>query len=258
MSTTVVNICNAALQLVGAARITALTDGTREADAATFYWDLVRPYVFRSVPWKCISKRIILQNSTLTGTAVVASGSMDTVTGTDTVFETELMAGDHIQIGEETRVISEIASDTELTVSEEFEEEYTDAAMTRVVVADTPEWGFAYAYYLPVDYVRLVSLYDPEAEYREVGGLLHTDLVNPEIEYVYDCQDPTQYSPDLVRALYLNMGYEMAYCLTQSPEIGDRIKADLEKFFLPIARFHNSIGAGLEKPASDTLTDMFW
>lgn len=254
---TVVNICNAALQLVGAARITALTDGTREADAATFYWDLVRPYVFRSVPWRGISKRIILQNSTLTGTAVVASGSMDTVTGTDTVFETELAVGDHVQIGEETRVVSEITSDTELTVSEEFEEEYTDETMTRIVVADTPAWGFAYAYYLPADYVRLVSLYDPDAEYREVGGLLHTDLLNPEIEYVYDCQDPTKYSPDLVRALYLNMGYEMAYCLTQNPEIGDRIKADLEKFFLPIARFNNSVGAGLETPKSDTLTDLF-
>lgn len=257
MATSILNIWNAGLQLIGAARISAVDDTGREAEACQFYWDLVRPYVFRSVPWKCISKRMVLQDSTLTGTAVVESGSMDTVTGTDTLFESEMVAGDHIRIGEETRVVSEITSDTELNVSEEFEEEYTEEAMTRVVVADTPEWGFAYAYYLPPDYVRLVRLYDVEAEYRELEGLLHTDLVNPEIEYVYDCIDPTKYSPDLVRALYLNMGYEMGYCLTQNPEVGDRIKADLEKFFLPIARFNNSIGAGLETPKSDTLTDLF-
>jgi hypothetical protein len=184
---TVVQICNAALQFIGAARITTLTDGTREADAAAFWWPLIRKTVFCAVPWKCITKRVILED--------------------------------------------------------------TDTA---------PAWGFAYAYTLPSDYLRLVRLLNGDDEYRVVGTVLHTDLVEPEIEYIYDCDDPSLYSPDLVRCLYLNLAYELAYCLTQNTEVGDRVKADLEKFFLPIVRFNNSIGAGLETPKSDTLTDMFW
>lgn len=182
----VVTICNAALRLIGAARIDSLTDGTREADAAAFYWALVRPWVFTAVPWKCITKRVVLDDA-----------------------------------------------------------------------ATTPAWGYAYAWNFPADFVRLVRLEDPEAEYRQVGQVLHTNLDGPRIEYVYDCTDPTKYSAELVRCLYLNMAYELAYDLTQNPQIGDRVKADLEKFFLPIVRFNNSIGAGLEKPQSDTLTDMF-
>lgn len=257
MSTSIVTICNAALQFIGAARIDALDDGTREADAADFYWDLIRPVVFRAVPWKCISKRIVLEDTALTGTVTVSAGTLTTVDGTDTLFTTELVVGDRIQIDDETRVISDIDSDTELTVSEAFSE-CTDEAATLIRQADAPEWGFDYAYYLPGDYVRLVRTYSADDEYREVGGLLHIDDEDPEIEYVYDCTDPTKYTADLVRCLYLNLAYELAYCLTQNTEVGDRVKADLEKFFLPIVRFNNSIGAGLETPKSDTLTDLFW
>ena len=253
---TVIQICTAALQLFGASRIASLDEGSREAEAAAFYWDLVRPYVFRSVPWKCISKRIILQDATLTGAVTVAALTPTAVAGSG--FATELVAGDRIRIGEEERIVEEVASDTALTVTAAFEEEYTDEEATLVRQAANPAWGFGYAWYLPGDYVRLVSLQRQDAEYREVDGLLHTYIDAPAIEYVYHCMDPNKYSPDLVRALYLNMAYEMAYCLTQNPEIGDRIKADLEKFFLPIARFNNSVGAGLEIPQADTLTDMFW
>jgi hypothetical protein len=257
MSTSIVTICNAALQFIGAARITALDDGTREADAADFYWDLVRPVVFRAVPWRCISKRVVLADTTLTGTVTVEAGTPTTVDGTETAFTTELVVGDRIQIGTETRIVSAITSATELTVSEAFSAA-ADAAATLIRVADTPAWGFAYAYYLPGDFVRMVRTYSADDEYHEIGGLLHTDLVSPEIEYVYDCVDPTKYTADLVRCLYLNLAYELAYCLTQNTEVGDRVKADLEKFFLPIVRFNNSIGAGLETPKSDTLTDIFW
>ena len=254
---TIVQICNAALQLFGAKRISSLDEGSRESDAAAFYWDLVRPYVFRSVPWKCISKRVVLQNAALTGTAAVAELTPTAVAGTVTLFAPAVVAGDRIRLGAEERIVEEVGSNTALTVTEAFEEEYTEEKATLVRQAPNPAWGFAYAWYLPGDYVRLVSLRQQDAEYREVDGLLHTRQEAPAIEYVYHCMNPDKYSPDLVRALYLNMAYEMAYCLTQNPEIGDRIKADLEKFFLPIARFNNSVGAGLEIPKADTLTDLF-
>lgn len=255
---TVLQICNAALQLFGARRIASLEESSREAEAAAFYWDLVRPYVFRSVPWKCISKRAILQDATLAGTVTVETLTPTAVAGTDTLFATELVAGDRIRIGDEERIVEEVTSNAALVVTEAFGEEYADEEATLVRQAPNPAWGFGHAWYLPGDYVRLVSLDRQDAEYREVDGLLHTYIDAPAIEYVYHCMDPAKYSPDLVRALYLNMAYEMAYCLTQNPEIGDRIKADLEKFFLPIARFNNSVGAGLQIPKSDTLTDMFW
>lgn len=57
----------------------------------------------------------------LTGTVEVEEGSLTTVVGTETEFESELAVGDTIRIDDEDRVVSAIASDTSLTVSAAFD-----------------------------------------------------------------------------------------------------------------------------------------
>lgn len=123
--------------------------------------------------------------------------------------------------------------------------------------ADTPAWGYAYAYVLPDDYVRMIGMQDPSSAYQDVGGLLHTDESPANIEYVYNCTDCTRYSADLVRSLYLNLGYEVGFCLGRDAQIITAIKTDLEKFFLPLVRFTNSVEVGQKTLQSDTLIDMF-
>lgn len=118
-------------------------------------------------------------------------------------------------------------------------------------------WGFSYAYALPDDYVRMVGMEDPDASYRVRRGILYCDDSPANIEYVPLETDCTKYSPDLVRCLYLNLAYELSYALTHQVDIANNIKADLEKFFLPLARMNDAVEDGVQEIGSDEITDLF-
>ena len=61
----VVNMCNSALNLLGASTIAALTDDTKNAKLCNQRYEPVRNRVFRSHAWNCLHKRVQLaQNST--------------------------------------------------------------------------------------------------------------------------------------------------------------------------------------------------
>ena len=61
----VVNICNSALNLLGASTIAALTDDTKNARLCNQRYEPVRNRVFRSHAWNCLHKRVQLaKNST--------------------------------------------------------------------------------------------------------------------------------------------------------------------------------------------------
>ena len=49
----VVQMCNSALNQLGAASITALTDNTKNARLCSERYPTVRDAVFRSHPWNC-------------------------------------------------------------------------------------------------------------------------------------------------------------------------------------------------------------
>ena len=60
-----VDICNSALNLLGASTISALTDDSKNARLCNQRYEPVRNRVFRSHAWNCIHKRVQLaQNST--------------------------------------------------------------------------------------------------------------------------------------------------------------------------------------------------
>lgn len=72
---------------------------------------------------------------TLTGTAVATAGSV-TVTGTSTLFLTELAIGDNIIVGSEIRTVLTIPTNTSLTVSQAF----TDSHLTATIIhSEVPE-----------------------------------------------------------------------------------------------------------------------
>ena len=60
-----VDICNSALNLLGASTISALTDDTKNARLCNQRYEPVRNRVFRAHAWNCLHKRVQLaQNST--------------------------------------------------------------------------------------------------------------------------------------------------------------------------------------------------
>jgi len=61
----VVDMCNSALNLLGASTISALTDDSKNARLCNQRYENVRDRVFRSHAWNCLHKRVELaQNST--------------------------------------------------------------------------------------------------------------------------------------------------------------------------------------------------
>ena len=56
----VVDICNSALNLLGASTISALTDDTKNARLCNQRYEPVRNRIFRSHPWNCLIKRVEL------------------------------------------------------------------------------------------------------------------------------------------------------------------------------------------------------
>ena len=61
----VVDMCNSALNLLGASTISALTDDSKNARLCNQRYESVRNRVFRSHAWNCLHKRVQLaQNST--------------------------------------------------------------------------------------------------------------------------------------------------------------------------------------------------
>jgi len=61
----VVDLCNSALNLLGASTISALTDDNKNARLCNQRYEPVRNRVFRSHPWNCLIKRVQLaQDST--------------------------------------------------------------------------------------------------------------------------------------------------------------------------------------------------
>ena len=56
----VVDICNSALNLLGASNITALTDDSKNARLCNQRYEPIRNRIFRSHAWNCLTKRVQL------------------------------------------------------------------------------------------------------------------------------------------------------------------------------------------------------
>ncbi len=120
-----------------------------------------------------------------------------------------------------------------------------------------PQFGFANAYPLPIDFVRMMGMDDVDDEYKVHQGILHTDDSPAYIEYVYLCTDVTKYTAGLILALELTLGYFLNLALRQDVEIANTIMGHLERFFLPIIRHSDASGQGQRTWKRSVLTDLF-
>lgn len=231
------HICNMALAQAGSSvQLTDVGAASQAAKLCLLYWDLAFEATANAHDWQCLLKRALLEDTDLTGTVTVASGTPTAVAGTDTLFATELIAGQRIQIGEETRIVDEIASDTELTVTDAFDEEYTDEAATRIHRADDPISGYDAAFYLPDDFIRLRACDAPEWTIEGERLLTNESSVN----IVYIAKVLTALSPGFIEALVLRLAAYLALALTFDPARKERAEMWMERVCLPMGRFQDS------------------
>lgn len=94
------------------------------------------------------------------------------------------------------------------------------------IAADSqaPAWGYARAFQLPSDCLRLVQLERPDAEYRVEGRKIVTDEGAPlKIEYIARISDPNEFDSVFIDALAARLAAELAVPLTDNAQIMDQM-----------------------------------
>ncbi|RIK92875.1 MAG: hypothetical protein DCC73_11395 [Proteobacteria bacterium] len=95
---------------------------------------------------------------------------------------------------------------------------------------ETPAWGFAYAFDLPADCLRLIEVKDLRADDYEVRGrTIETDAAGPlYIDYIARITDPNQYDAGFVAVFSTRLAAEVAYEITQSRALKDGLLSEYE------------------------------
>lgn len=115
--------------------------------------------------------------------------------------------------------------------------------------ADAPEFGFAYAFALPADCLRVLNKAD--VDWKIEGQDILSDDGGPlEIIYLRDVTDPNVFDEAFIEAFACKLAMELAEKLTSSSEKKNSAGNDY-KFALSEARRTNAI----ERMSEDRLTD---
>lgn len=132
-----------------------------------------------------------------------------------------------------------------------------NAAPATGVGAVVPAFGFARAYALPTDFIRLLALGDVsvnddvEAELYDLSdGYVYCDEgttsganVQLNFHYIYDAVTVTKFDPLFTRCLAMQLAADCAYALTKKQSIVDAVNRDLR-----LAEAAAAAVAGQEKP----------
>jgi hypothetical protein len=103
---------------------------------------------------------------------------------------------------------------------------------TLALSATTPEYGYSYAYALPVDCLRVIQMED-DSEFKVEGDLLLTDESEAKIKYIAQITDASAYSPTFVSAFATRLASEIAYPLANSTALaGEKYQEYLDKLRL--------------------------
>jgi len=140
-----VDICNGALNQLGATTILSLTEDSKNARLCNSRYTQVRDALFRTHPWNCLQARLELAASTT-----------------------------------------------------------------------TPAWGFAYAYTLPANCLRLLRVLDYDSNYKVEGRKILSNASTMKILYISRVTDPNEYDELLRETLSAALGADIAYAVTSN------------------------------------------
>jgi hypothetical protein len=117
-----------------------------------------------------------------------------------------------------------------------------------------PLFTYANAFPLPADFIRMWD--EPEEEspdYEIMGGNMLSNDDSPfNMLYVFDCQDPTQFSPLFVQALATLLGAKLAQPITQNIDKENELAGKFQNY-LDSAALSNS-----QQESSREFDDDIW
>lgn len=108
-----------------------------------------------------------------------------------------------------------------------------NCAIRRVLLSPdalAPEFGFAYAFLRPADWLRTLSVGQSERDrvhYRTEGARFLSDATPFRLVYVFDNANPATWDASLVTTMELAMTAAMAYPVTKSTSLAAELGAQL-------------------------------
>jgi len=120
----------------------------------------------------------------------------------------------------------------------------------------TPSWGYQFIYTKPTDYVRLIRFSDHRAKWRVYGKQIFATCADPYIEYVWACEDTTQYDELLIMTIVAALAVVIAIPISGQLE---KVQLALEQFkniWEPIARTADAQENSQDIIQTTTLSDM--
>jgi hypothetical protein len=271
-----VDIANLALGMIGAKRITALSDSTEEARVINNVYDTIRDKVLCEHAWTFAQKRAALIDMTRT--------DQDTwVTATDyevddivydltlakyyicfiantaaALFATDLAAvkwelyTDWVTAtvyAPGTKVYNSgveyvcVAQHTAGT----FATDLTAVKWVATEVLTDIDDGATVIYYKPTDWIELTATNDDDALILVEGTRILSDTEDLKAKYTYQNDTPTSYSPQFKTALATRLASEIAYNITQSRNTADMLFKLYEGVELPQAMASDSVQGTAEE-----------
>lgn len=113
---------------------------------------------------------------------------------------------------------------------------------TLAQLSETPAFGYAYAYQLPAQCLRVLGMVgdeynvDPALEYKIEGDQLLTNESEAKIQYIIRVTATGSFSPGFVNALGTWLAKEVAFYLTRDAAITQAMEKRYNEIDLPRAR----------------------
>jgi len=116
---------------------------------------------------------------------------------------------------------------------------------TLAVISTAPVWGFARAFQLPADYLRLVEMESPKERWRIQGRTILSDLSTMQITYVSDLEDVSIMEDTLQDAIASKLASILAVPLTGNRDLMRDMQA-IYKDSVAEARYMNAQESSVE------------
>lgn len=231
MSFSKLQICNKALRLIGAQRISSsdLTNDSNEAARIlNDIYDTILEEVITSHPWNFAIKRATL-------TEIGGVVSTWTAQGTTNVWQAALTtepASVKFNGTEGTEKTSIAALTAErnwywasnvlyVYATSDPDTLYTSPGIEAVI----PEFEYDHAYSLPSDCLRVIRMEDDDAKFVKEEQRLLTDEDSAKIQYIAQITDTTKFSPGFIMAFAQRLAAEMTIPTTNSPSLASEAYA---------------------------------
>lgn len=89
--------------------------------------------------------------------------------------------------------------------------------------ATAPVWGFAYAYPLPADFMRMIKTDSDALDYKVEGGAIVTDEESVKIKYSAQITDATKFDAAFAELLAMRISAVISYPLIESNTLTEKM-----------------------------------